>query len=98
MTCSRCPRDATAFETDATGLMQPMCEGCKTQPTLAEGTQPGRDKWVAMTEQISIETARANAAIECLRMLVAQFKREMKDGYTTSEQQSALRRAEELIG
>ena len=97
--CSICSAPTCFQKADHTGLMIPCCDGCELPPrVLAEGTQPGnQSKWVAMTEQISIATARANAAVEVLRCLVQSFEREMSGGYTTSEQQAALRRAKQIV-
>lgn len=98
MICTLCKRETVMQKADHSGLMIPLCEDCELPPrTFAEGTQPGRDRWVAMTEQISIEQAEKNALRAVLQSLVTAFEREMSCGYATSEQQQALRAAKEAL-
>ena len=52
---------------------------------------------VNASREIEIATARAEGAVEVLRILVRAFERELASGYATPEQQQALRRARALI-
>ena len=96
------PMQALRLRTDATGLMVQTCEDCRPDQ-FAEGTQPGKDSLKALQnrteaqQELQVATAKAEAAVECLRVLVQQWRKEMRSGYATPEMQWALRRAEEMI-
>jgi len=103
-TCDACGVKCVRMVADKTGLVRLLCEDCMP-PVLANGTQPGNRPvtdfadhvGINAARDIEIATARAEAAVEVLRILVRSFERELAGGYATHEQQTALRRARALI-
>ncbi len=103
MTCSLCSRDAPPYVPDETGTLW-ICQECRARPNaFADGTNPGKETLADVAAQndaareLAVATARAEAAVEIVRCLVQAFERELMGGYTSPEQQMALRRAKQMV-
>ena len=99
MNCSSCARETTLLLADRTGLVRALCAECQVRPDVfAEGTQSGMQRLSDLaSHEVQIATARAEAALDALRILVRSFRKEMRGSFSTYEQQQALRRAESLL-
>lgn len=106
MICITCHRDTLSLVPNGSGLMEPLCDECRVKPgQLAQGTQPGTNTFAAVAaeraelhRELEVQTAKAEAVLDCLRVLVQQWRKEMRRGYATPEMQWALRHAEQIIG
>ena len=102
--CKSCQQPTSSLFTNGSGLMEPLCDECRAKPdNFAQGTQPGKETLATLQNRTEAQQAleealcRHAAAVDCLRVLVQAFQREMGAGYTTPEQQAALREAKRLM-
>jgi hypothetical protein len=85
--CIACAAQHSKPRQFAEGTMQPVTDFARHEPFVANDNE----------QELSVATARAEAAIDCLRSLVRHWRKEMRGGYATPEMQWALRRAEEMV-